>query len=385
MASAIRLAGSHLRELRIHLCQKSPASAGVRAFIESDYVGLKQANPQFPILIRECSGIVPRVFASHELVENQLSVAKLDTVVKKLKCKSEHMLLYTKETQPPRWHYRNASMGGDLVLVGRDGAEISSSESEDKENVGNYGGDFIDPSTHTIFFAMGPAIRRRAVLPVIQNVEFMNLWTSLLDIPRTQNDGEEHLVDLVLKHPKHLHIPPPTDIPSCEYTVTGDIIKCGYCQPGHDVRLKKWLRECRGSSPVVKPAAIGQANALCFMPICDEGIIRAGKQVSLIEVYDLRDDTGPSVSCPHVTQRYHEQCPKLSTGSSSAQTPLSAYPERGIANHLGSHVLLRKNFIRAPSLSVPQGVGVPVCRSAGNYRGFYIRRASWPTDVVVVL
>ncbi|EPB80073.1 hypothetical protein ANCCEY_00896 [Ancylostoma ceylanicum] len=88
-----------------------------------------------------------------------------------------------------------------------------SSESEDKENVGNYGGDFIDPSTHTIFFAMGPAIRRRAVLPVIQNVEFMNLWTSLLDIPRTQNDGEEHLVDLVLKHPKHLHIPPPTDIP----------------------------------------------------------------------------------------------------------------------------------------------------------------------------
>ncbi|EYC16716.1 hypothetical protein Y032_0032g2452 [Ancylostoma ceylanicum] len=374
MASAIRLAGSHLRELRIHLCQKSPASAGVRAFIESDYVGLKQANPQFPILIRECSGIVPRVFASFNdkfcdryswlkvsksrhrnswfTVKIQLAkVAKLDTVVKKLKCKSEHMLLYTKETQPPRWHYRNASMGGDLVLVGRDGAEISSSESEDKENVGNYGGDFIDPSTHTIFFAMGPAIRRRAVLPVIQNVEFMNLWTSLLDIPRTQNDGEEHLVDLVLKHPKHLHIPPPTDIPSCEYTVTGDIIKCGYCQPGHDVRLKKWLRECRGSSPVVKPAAIGQANALCFMPICDEGIIRAGKQVSLIEVYDLRDDTGPSVSCPHVTQRYHEQCPKLSTGSSSAQTPLSAYPERGIANHLGSHVLLRKNFIRGINLT----------------------------------
>ncbi|VDO35993.1 unnamed protein product [Haemonchus placei] len=65
MASAIRLAGSHLRELRIHLCQKSSASAGVRAFIENDYVSLKKANPQFPILIRECSGIVPRVFARY--------------------------------------------------------------------------------------------------------------------------------------------------------------------------------------------------------------------------------------------------------------------------------------------------------------------------------
>lgn len=57
---SVRLAGTALREIRIHVCQKSPASAGVRAFIENDYVGIKKANPQFPILIREASGIVPR-------------------------------------------------------------------------------------------------------------------------------------------------------------------------------------------------------------------------------------------------------------------------------------------------------------------------------------
>ncbi|CAB3407175.1 unnamed protein product [Caenorhabditis bovis] len=63
---SIRLTGGIIRELRIHLCQTSPASAGVRAFVENEYVSLKKANPKFPILIREASGIVPRVFARYE-------------------------------------------------------------------------------------------------------------------------------------------------------------------------------------------------------------------------------------------------------------------------------------------------------------------------------
>lgn len=63
MASkAVRLSPA-LKELRLHLCQKSAASAGAREFVEKHYVQLKTANPEFPILIRECSGIQPRVWA----------------------------------------------------------------------------------------------------------------------------------------------------------------------------------------------------------------------------------------------------------------------------------------------------------------------------------
>jgi hypothetical protein len=36
-----------------------------RAFVENNYVELKKANPNFPFLIRECSGIEPRVFARY--------------------------------------------------------------------------------------------------------------------------------------------------------------------------------------------------------------------------------------------------------------------------------------------------------------------------------
>ena len=55
--------GTGIKELRLHLCQKSAASQGARDFVEKHYVGLKMANPQFPILVRECSGIEPKAWA----------------------------------------------------------------------------------------------------------------------------------------------------------------------------------------------------------------------------------------------------------------------------------------------------------------------------------
>ena len=71
-SNALRLAStSSLREIRLHLCQKSAASAGVRDFISKHYVDLKKANPKFPILIRECSGITPRVWARYTYGQEQ--------------------------------------------------------------------------------------------------------------------------------------------------------------------------------------------------------------------------------------------------------------------------------------------------------------------------
>ncbi|XP_066481503.1 NADH dehydrogenase [ubiquinone] 1 alpha subcomplex subunit 2 [Tiliqua scincoides] len=68
-SSAARAAGAslgkHLKEIRIHLCQRSPASQGVRDFIEQRYVTLKKANPDFPILIRECSDVQPKLWARY--------------------------------------------------------------------------------------------------------------------------------------------------------------------------------------------------------------------------------------------------------------------------------------------------------------------------------
>lgn len=75
--SALKFA-KDLKELRLHLCQTSAASKGVRDFIESHYVSLKTSNPKFPILIRECSGIQPRLYARYEFgKESSISLANL--------------------------------------------------------------------------------------------------------------------------------------------------------------------------------------------------------------------------------------------------------------------------------------------------------------------
>jgi NADH dehydrogenase (ubiquinone) 1 alpha subcomplex subunit 2 len=56
----------NLRELRIHLCQTSSESAGVRNFIGKHYVQLKKENPSTPVLVRECSGVQPKLWARYD-------------------------------------------------------------------------------------------------------------------------------------------------------------------------------------------------------------------------------------------------------------------------------------------------------------------------------
>ncbi|KFO72464.1 NADH dehydrogenase [ubiquinone] 1 alpha subcomplex subunit 2, partial [Cuculus canorus] len=41
-------------------------SRGARDFVEQHYVTLKKANPEFPILVRECSGVQARLWARYE-------------------------------------------------------------------------------------------------------------------------------------------------------------------------------------------------------------------------------------------------------------------------------------------------------------------------------
>lgn len=55
-----------LKELRIHLCPNSSNSQGLKKFIEQYYISLKSSNPDVPILVRECTGVEPRLWARYE-------------------------------------------------------------------------------------------------------------------------------------------------------------------------------------------------------------------------------------------------------------------------------------------------------------------------------
>lgn len=57
----------NLKELRFLFCQTSPASSETREFVHRNYKDLKTLNPKFPILIRECSGIEPQIWARYDM------------------------------------------------------------------------------------------------------------------------------------------------------------------------------------------------------------------------------------------------------------------------------------------------------------------------------
>ncbi|CAO1401249.1 unnamed protein product [Diamesa hyperborea] len=59
--------GPQVKELRVHLCQTGAESQGAREFVQKFYVNLKKDNPKMPILIRECSGVQPRLWTRMEL------------------------------------------------------------------------------------------------------------------------------------------------------------------------------------------------------------------------------------------------------------------------------------------------------------------------------
>ena len=68
-----------VKELRLHLCQTSTTTDGVRQFIEKFYVNLKIHNPTTPILIRECSNINPIVWTRYEYeIEKQIPFTNMN-------------------------------------------------------------------------------------------------------------------------------------------------------------------------------------------------------------------------------------------------------------------------------------------------------------------
>jgi len=71
-------ASKSLMELRVHMCQTSLASKGVRDFWAKNYSEVKLANASLPILLRESTGAPAKLTATFERgVEKSMAVEGL--------------------------------------------------------------------------------------------------------------------------------------------------------------------------------------------------------------------------------------------------------------------------------------------------------------------
>ncbi|KAJ3087851.1 ndufa2, NADH:ubiquinone oxidoreductase 10.5kD subunit [Quaeritorhiza haematococci] len=82
----------NIQELRVHLCQTSKGSQGVRDFVGNHYLKIKAANPNLKFMVREASGVEARLFARYPYgVERKISLENLTEtdVEKKLQTLAE--------------------------------------------------------------------------------------------------------------------------------------------------------------------------------------------------------------------------------------------------------------------------------------------------------
>ncbi|EGR28717.1 NADH dehydrogenase, putative [Ichthyophthirius multifiliis] len=83
MSAWQKLLSSNLRELRFVFCQNSQRSEGVRNYVHHNYWNLKNSNPNFPIIIRECEESDPIWNRKKALVANN-SESEIESVIKNL-------------------------------------------------------------------------------------------------------------------------------------------------------------------------------------------------------------------------------------------------------------------------------------------------------------
>ncbi|KAH9883997.1 NADH dehydrogenase, alpha subcomplex, subunit 2 [Xylariomycetidae sp. FL2044] len=55
-----------LKEVRFLFCHTAEASAAARTFLTRAYPTMKKNNPHTPIMIREASGTLPKIYARYE-------------------------------------------------------------------------------------------------------------------------------------------------------------------------------------------------------------------------------------------------------------------------------------------------------------------------------
>lgn len=120
--------GPQIKELRVHLCQTGEESKGARfvndlfgyainsdlftffncrEFVQKFYVNIKRENPTTPILIRECSGVQPRLWT-------RMGNCNCWTLIKSLDVKVLFVLELGQEKSVP---LTNVSSDGILKLV----------------------------------------------------------------------------------------------------------------------------------------------------------------------------------------------------------------------------------------------------------------------------
>ncbi|KIH49328.1 hypothetical protein ANCDUO_20597, partial [Ancylostoma duodenale] len=148
----------------------------INLVIVSDH-GMQKTNNThyFSNIIKE-PGIIPASGVIGRIHKHR-SPASIDELMTPFECeRGNRWKVYQRSTMPTRKHYQKSQRVGDVIVEGTLGTSFYRSPADDWFLKGDHGYDYLRSPMQTVFFAMGPSIKKGVVLPAVQNIEYLNLW-----------------------------------------------------------------------------------------------------------------------------------------------------------------------------------------------------------------
>ncbi|WKY09068.1 hypothetical protein Q1695_001875 [Nippostrongylus brasiliensis] len=287
------------------------------------------------------SGVVGRVY-------KYKSEATVEQLSKPFTCnRGERWRVFDRHSIPTRKHYQKTPRVGDLIVQGEPGTSFVQDPSKDWKLRGDHGYDYLNPSMHTIFFAMGTSIKRGSVLPAIQNIEYMNLWTRLLGVWPVPNNGTLGLMNSILAQPPTTFVELYHPLEECPRTGPPAAVGCSSgCSSDELQRITQRL-QC-DSEPNVPFRISSEKFRRCYQNYCEKTVVvGVGNDAPAVVTEILTKEQHLSnESCPFVNSKYGVVCSPISSSPGFTIGSLSADTRSGLANISTIAVALRNGFVR---------------------------------------
>ena len=131
---------------------------------------------------------------------DKIKQSSCDEALEKLKsCADPNLIIYTKETIPDDYHYKNHYRIPPIVLDTKLGYQITL-EAHPSDMMGTHGWAPGNDDMHPIFIAAGPKIKKfhKEVAPAFENVHLYSLFCEILGIKPAANNGSLASVEFLL-------------------------------------------------------------------------------------------------------------------------------------------------------------------------------------------
>ncbi|KAF1751645.1 hypothetical protein GCK72_018199 [Caenorhabditis remanei] len=238
----------------------------------------------------------------------------VDDVSAQLRCKIDGVKVNTVRDIPLRKHYSKSSRVGDIIIEGQPGTTFYN-----QTGGGDHGYDYYNENMHTIMFARGPSFRPNVTVPPYQNVQYMNLWLSLLGLEgAVENNGTIGFFDSILKNPPVRENNWNT-IEECPDFGSADVLPCGKGGKEDWKKLSAHLESCVYSQSL----PIHSTN-YCYQSYCENSLIvsknEKDSRKAIIEILTSSTQQKKTSSLDEnfsfVNSKYSAECPEIQNNES---------------------------------------------------------------------